>query len=86
MVQINWTLTILSLRDLTIKTTMLLALTRPCRGADLAALELTNRKYIPEGVVFSPSRLSKQSIPSHHGVEFSSLILKMKSYCVQSKL
>ena len=51
----------LSLRDLTIKTTMLLALTRPCRGADLAALDLTNRKYIPEGVVFSPSHLSKQS-------------------------
>ena len=57
----------LSLRDLTIKTTMLLALTRPCRGADLAALDLTNRKYIPEGVVFSPSHLSR---PSHHGVEF----------------
>ena len=56
--------------DLTIKTTMLLALTRPCRGADLAALELTNTKYIPEDVVFSPSHLSKQSTPSHHGVEF----------------
>ena len=25
----------------------------------MAALELTNRKYIPEGVVFSPSHLSK---------------------------
>ena len=60
----------LSLRDLTIKITMLLALTRLCRGADLAALELTNRKYIPEGVVFSPSHLSKQSRPSHRGVEF----------------
>jgi len=30
----------LSLQDLTIKTTMLLALTRPCRGADLAELDL----------------------------------------------
>ena len=49
---------------------MLLALTRPCRGEDLAALELSNRKYIPEGAVFSPSHLSKQSRPSHHGVEF----------------
>ena len=60
----------LSLQDLTIKTTMLLALTRPCRGANLAALDLTNRKYIPEGVVFSPSHLSKQSRSSHHGIEF----------------
>ena len=49
---------------------MLLALTRPCRGIDLAALELTNRKYIPKGVVCSPSHLSKQSRPSHHRVEF----------------
>ena len=30
----------LSLQDLTIKTTMLLTLTRPCRGADLAALDV----------------------------------------------
>ena len=58
------------IQDLTIKTTMMLALTRPCRGADLAALDLNNRRYIPEGVVFSPSHLSKQSRPAHHGVEF----------------
>ena len=49
---------------------MLLALTRPCRDADLAALDLNNRRYIPEGVVFPPSHLSKQSRPAHHGVDF----------------
>ena len=49
---------------------MLLALTRPCRGADLAALDVNQRQYVPEGVVILPSHLSKQSRPSHHGVEF----------------
>ena len=60
----------LSLQDLTIKTAMLLALTRPCRGSDLAELDLSNRSYVPEGVVFQPSHLSKQSRPSHHNISF----------------
>ena len=60
----------LSLQDLTVKTAMLLVLTRPCRGADLAALDLRNRSYVPEGVVFQPYHLSKQSRPSHHGTSF----------------
>ena len=60
----------LSLQDLTVKTAMLLALTRPCRGADLAELDLSNRSYIPEGVVFHPHHLAKQSRPSHHSVSF----------------
>ena len=60
----------LSLQDLTIKTAMLLVLTRPCRGADLAALDLSNRSYVPEGVVFQSGHLSKQSRPSHHGTSF----------------
>ena len=41
-----------SLHDLMIKTAMLLALTRPCRRADLAELNLSNQPYIPQGVVF----------------------------------
>ena len=49
----------LSLQSLTIKTATLLALTRPCRGADLAELDLSSRSYVPEGVVFQPSHLSK---------------------------
>ena len=36
----------------------------------MAALDLATRKYIPERVVFLPSHLSKQSRPSHHGIEF----------------
>ena len=40
---------------------MLFALTRPCRGADLAALDLNNRVFCPEGVVFKPAQLTKQS-------------------------
>ena len=42
----------LSLQDLTVKTAMLLMLICPFRGADLAALDLRNRSYVPEGVVF----------------------------------
>ena len=49
---------------------MLLALTHPCRGADLAELDLSSRCYIPEEVVFQPCHLSKQSYPSHHNVVF----------------
>jgi len=59
-----------SLKDLTIKTAMLFALTCPCRGADLAALDLNNRSFCPEGVVFTPTHLSKQSRPSHVSVNF----------------
>ena len=47
----------LSLQSLTLKTVMLFALTRPSRGADLAELDLNNRFYSPEGVVFKPNHL-----------------------------
>ena len=53
----------LPLEDLTIKTAMLFVLTRPCRGADLTALDLNNRSFCPEGVLFTPSHLSKLSQP-----------------------
>ena len=75
--------TSLPLEDLTIKTAMLFALTRPCRGADLAALDLNNRSFCPEGVLFAPSHLSKQSRPSHSGVEFSFQPSKRMSAYVQ---
>ena len=60
----------LSLQSLTIKTVMLMALARPCRGADLAALDLNSRSYVLEGVVFKSTHLSKQSRPSHHQADF----------------
>ena len=51
----------LSLKHLSWKTTMLLALTRPSRSADLANLDITGRQYKPEGVAFTPCALAKQS-------------------------
>ena len=45
--------------ELTLKTVMLLALTRPSRSVDLANLSLDYRKYSPEGVTFMPTKLAK---------------------------
>ena len=41
------------------KLVMLLSLTRPTRAADLVQLDLARRQYLPEGVAFSPSGLSR---------------------------
>ena len=60
----------LSLKHLTWKTTMLLALTRPSRSADLSNLSVTRRQYRPEGVAFLPSTLTKQSRQGKPIVEF----------------
>lgn len=51
----------LSLKDLTIKTAMLLALTRPSRSADLCQLDLSQSKERPEGFTFHPTVLPKQA-------------------------
>ena len=51
----------LSLKLLTLKTVMLLALTRPSRSADLSQLDLSSRRYKPDGVEFLPKHLAKQS-------------------------
>ncbi len=51
----------LSLKELTLKTVMLLSLTRPSRSADLAQLEVGAMHPHPEGVSFTPTHLSKQS-------------------------
>lgn len=51
----------LSLKDLTLKTAMLLALTRPSRSADLHSLDIAYlRTYNPEGICFIPTKLAKQ--------------------------
>ena len=49
---------------------MLLALTRPSRSADLANLYVTGRRYTPEGVVFYPRTLAKQSRQGKPVTEF----------------
>ena len=51
----------LSLKLLTFKLVMLMSLARPSRSADLVSLHLDNCQFKPEGVVFLPSSLAKQS-------------------------
>ena len=53
----------LDLPDLTMKLTIFMALTRPTRSSDLTSLDLRFRRYAPEGVVFKPTKLAKQSKP-----------------------
>ena len=54
----------LSLMKLTLRTMMLSALTHPSRSANLAQLDLTRFRSTPEGTVFLPTGLAKQSNPS----------------------
>ena len=51
----------LTLCQLSIKTAMLLALTRPSRSVDLANLDISTRTYVASGVIFKALHLSKQS-------------------------
>ena len=53
----------LSLKNLTLRMVMLLALTHPSRLANLAKLSLTGFRNTPEGVVFLPVALAKQCNP-----------------------
>ena len=45
------------------KLSILLALSRPCRSADLAGLQLSSLKITPEGTTFGACHLAKQSKP-----------------------
>ena len=54
----------LSLCMLTLKTTMLLALTRPSCAEDLDILDIQTRSFLAKGVVFRSTHISKQSRPS----------------------
>ena len=51
----------LSVKQLSWKTAMLLALTHPSRSADLCQLDVKGKQYEPDGVVFLPTGLAKQS-------------------------
>ena len=62
----------LTLKQLTYKLVMLLALTRPSRSADLSSLSLARRRFCPEGVTFLPATLAKQSRQGKPLVEFFS--------------
>ena len=60
----------LSFQLLSFKLTMLLALTRPSRSADLVNLDIRFRHYSPEGVTFHSAKLAKQSRQSKPLREF----------------
>ena len=49
------------LKSLTLKTVMLMALTRPSRSADLCMLSIDQYRLTPEGLSFTPTGLTKQS-------------------------
>ena len=51
----------LSLCQLTLKTVMLLALTRPSRLVYLSKLDIKTHTFIASGMIFEPTHLSKQS-------------------------
>lgn len=60
----------LSLKDLTLKTAMLLALTRPSRSADLHNLDITLSRSSPEGITFLPMKPAKQTKKGKVASEF----------------
>ena len=60
----------LSLRLLTIKSAMLMALTRPARSVDLSKLDIRARSFSEAGVTFTAQHLSKQSRASKPLADF----------------
>lgn len=60
----------LSLKALTLKTAMLLALTRPSRSADLHSLNIGLVRSNPEGICFLPSKPAKQTKAGKIAQEF----------------
>ena len=60
----------LPLKWISIKTAMLMALTRPSRSADLSKLDIRFWTYTAKGVIFQPTHLSKQSRSSKPIKEF----------------
>ena len=60
----------LSLKQLSWKMAMLMALTHPSRSADLSQLSLSGRQFKPDGVVFIPGSLAKQSRQGKQITEF----------------
>jgi len=59
-----------TLKTLTLKTVMLLALTRPSKSVDLAGLDISNCHRSPEGYTFKPLNLTKQARQGKKMAEF----------------
>jgi hypothetical protein len=53
----------ITMLQLSMKTVILCAITRPCRSAELASLDATSIRFAPEGVSISPLTLPKQGRP-----------------------
>ena len=60
----------ISTKQLSLKTVMLMALTRPSRSADLSQLDIRGRQFKQEGVTFLPAQLAKQSQQNKSIAEF----------------
>ena len=60
----------LTLKSLSLKLVILLALSRPSKSNDLYNLDLRYMKSLPDGVEFKPSSLAKQSRPSKPAASF----------------
>ena len=60
----------MSLRQLSLRTVMLLSLTCPSRSVDIAKLNLVGLRNTPEGGVFLPTALAKQSRSEKEFKEF----------------
>ena len=73
----------LSLKHLSWKVAMLLALSRPSRSADLSKLDLSRHVYKPDGVCFYPSALAKQSRSTSQISNFFFSLFQERVDCVQ---
>ena len=60
----------LPLKQLSLRTVMLLALTCPSHSADISKLSVRGYRNTPEGAVFTPMALAKQSRPGRNMKEF----------------
>ena len=65
--------TSLSLKLLSFKLVMLLCLARPSRSADLASLCIDKYQFKPEGILFLPAKLYKQSRQGKPLTDYTSL-------------
>ena len=76
----------LSLKLLSFKLVMLLCLARPSRSADLASLCIDKCQFKPQGVLFLPSELSKQSRQGKPLTDYFFVSFLIPSSSVQWKL
>jgi len=72
----------LTLKMLSVKLAVLLMLTNGSRSSDLAALDLSTRKFLPDGVVFKFAHIRKTTRVDHHPDVFYSSFPSNPDLCV----